>query len=80
MRRAPMTLAHVVAPVAASWPMGPMHANITEWQQDNARHVLEQALKTVRPVSLSHSAPMSHRDPIYQARLRRLQSHIPRPK
>jgi nucleotide-binding universal stress UspA family protein len=48
MRRAPMTLAHVVAPLIGSWPMGTMYANVTEWQQDNARHVLEQALKTVR--------------------------------
>ncbi len=48
MRRAPLTLAHVVAPVVASWPMGPMDVNITEWQQDNARHVLEQAHKIVQ--------------------------------
>ena len=48
MRRATMTLMHVVAPVAASWPMGPMYADITEWQQDNARHVLDQALKTLQ--------------------------------
>lgn len=46
MRHAPMTLVHVVAPVVARWPMEPMYANITEWQQDNARHVLEQGLKT----------------------------------
>ncbi len=46
MRHAPMTLVHVVAPVVSRWPMGPMYANITEWQQDNARHVLEQGLKT----------------------------------
>jgi hypothetical protein len=47
MRRVPLTLTHVVAPVVASWPLSPMHANITEWRQDNARHVVEQALKTV---------------------------------
>ncbi|WP_284235429.1 universal stress protein [Mycobacterium antarcticum] len=46
LRHAPLTLVHVVAPVAARWPMEPMFANITEWQQDNARHVLEQGLKT----------------------------------
>jgi nucleotide-binding universal stress UspA family protein len=48
MRRAPLTLAHVIAPVVASWPMGPMHASITEWQGNNAQHVLEQARKTVQ--------------------------------
>jgi nucleotide-binding universal stress UspA family protein len=48
MRRAPLTLTHVVAPVVASWPMGPMHGSITEWQGNNALHVLEQARKTVQ--------------------------------
>src|ERR1700692_2201266 len=48
MRRVPLTLAHVVAPVVASWPMGPVHANITEWQQDNARPVLGQPAKPGR--------------------------------
>ncbi|KUI23087.1 universal stress protein [Mycobacterium sp. IS-1496] len=46
MRRVPLTLTHVVAAVAASSPVGPILAEIYEWQQDNARHVLEQALKT----------------------------------
>ena len=60
MRRAPLTLAHVVAPVVASWPIGPMHANITEWQQDNARHVLEQALKTVQACVPESQLPDVH--------------------
>ena len=60
MRRAALTLAHVVAPVVASWPMGPMHANITEWQQDNAQHVLEQALKTVRATVPESQLPDVH--------------------
>ena len=46
LRHAPLTLVHVVAPVVSRWPMEPMYADITEWQQDNARHVLEQGLKT----------------------------------
>ncbi len=46
MRHAPMTLVHVVAPVVSRWPMEPMYATITDWQQDNAQHVLEQGLKT----------------------------------
>ncbi|MDT5010654.1 MAG: hypothetical protein QOH57_2271 [Mycobacterium sp.] len=45
MRRAHLTLVHAAAPVVASWPMGTMHANVVQWQQDNARHVLEHALK-----------------------------------
>ena len=47
LRDALITLLHVVAPVDANWPMGPMHANITEWQRQNARDVIEQARKTL---------------------------------
>ncbi len=46
LRDALITLLHVVAPVVANWPMGPMQANITEWQRQNARDVIEQARKT----------------------------------
>jgi nucleotide-binding universal stress UspA family protein len=60
MRGAPLTLTHVVAQVVASWPMGPMYANITEWQQDNARHVLEQALKTVQACVPESQLPDVH--------------------
>ncbi len=47
LRDAPITLLHVVAPVDANWPMGPMQANITEWQRQNAGDVIEQARKTL---------------------------------
>ncbi len=47
MRDAPIVLMHVVAPVVASWPVAPLQASITEWQADNATHVIEQAKKTV---------------------------------
>jgi nucleotide-binding universal stress UspA family protein len=60
MRGAPLTLAHAAAPVVASWPMGPMHANITEWQQDNARHVLEHALKIARDTVPESQLPDVH--------------------
>ena len=42
-----LRLVHVVNPLVTSWPMGPMQGNVTDWQQDNASHVLEQARKTV---------------------------------
>lgn len=60
MRRAPLTLVHVVAAVATSSPIGPILAEINEWQQDNARHVLEQALKTAQAC-----APESHHPDIH---------------
>src|SRR5271157_1561407 len=47
LRDALITLLHVVAPVDANWPMGPMQANITEWQRQNAGDVIEQARKTL---------------------------------
>ena len=60
MRRAAMTLTHVVPPVAASWPTGPVYAEITEWQRDNARHVLEQALKTLQATVSESLLPDVH--------------------
>ena len=64
MRRAAMTLTHVVAPVAASWPMGPVYAEITEWQRDNARHVLEQALKTLQATVSASLLPDVHTETV----------------
>ena len=43
MRGLPMTLMHVVAPVVVSWPLGPMHANITQWQHDRGREILDRS-------------------------------------
>src|SRR5436853_4519943 len=60
MRGAPMTLMHVVPPLAASWPMGPIYADITEWQRNNAQHVLEQALKTVQATVSASELPEIH--------------------
>lgn len=42
-----ITLLHVVAPVIASWPEGPMQTNFAKWQKENARDVIEQARKTL---------------------------------
>ena len=42
-----ITLLHVVAPVIASWPVGPMQANFAKWQKESARDVIEQARKTL---------------------------------
>ena len=47
MRGLPVTLMHVVTPILVSWPLGPALANITEWQEDNARRVIAHAQKTL---------------------------------
>ena len=48
LRHLPITLAHVVVPVVASWPVRPLQAEFNEWQEDNARQVIEQGQKTLR--------------------------------
>src|SRR6476620_7096780 len=48
MRDVPITLMHVVMPVAASWPVRSLQAGFNAWQEDNARQVIEQAQKMLR--------------------------------
>jgi nucleotide-binding universal stress UspA family protein len=48
LRHLPITLAHVVVPVVTSWPVRSLQAEFNEWQEDNARQVIEQGQKTLR--------------------------------
>ena len=48
LRQLPITLVHVVVPVVTSWPVRSLQAEFNEWQEDNARQVLEQAQKMLR--------------------------------
>jgi nucleotide-binding universal stress UspA family protein len=48
MRAAPVTLVHVIAPVVVTWPVGYLQASYDQSQEDNARHVIELALKIAR--------------------------------
>ena len=45
MRHEHVTLIHVVQPVAVSWPVSPEQTAVAEWQDENARHVIDQARK-----------------------------------
>lgn len=47
VHRLPITLLHAVAPVVVGWPVGQVYAEIPEWQSDSARHVIDQARKTL---------------------------------
>lgn len=47
LRQLPITLAHVVVPVVTSWPVRSFQHDFNEWQEDNARQVIEQAQKTL---------------------------------
>jgi len=44
--RKPLTLVHVVAPVLVTYPIGPVQANVTEWQEQTAKEILDQARQT----------------------------------
>ena len=43
MRHEHVTLMHVEQPVAVSWPVNPEQTAVAEWQDENARHVIDQA-------------------------------------
>lgn len=45
LHQLPITLVHVVVPVVTSWPVRSMQAEFNEWQEDNAKQVLEHAQK-----------------------------------
>ena len=48
LRDLPITLAHVVVPVVTSWPVRSLQAEFNQWQEDNARQVIEQGQKMLR--------------------------------
>ena len=60
MRRAPLTLVHALAPVVTTWPIWPVQASITEWQEDNAAQVLDRAVKTVQSCAAQTELPDLH--------------------
>lgn len=47
MRKLPITLMHAVQPVVVGWPEGQLYADMPEWQLDDAKHVIDQARKTL---------------------------------
>ena len=57
LRDAPITLMHVVIPVVTSWPVRSLQAEFNEWQEDNARRVVEQAQKMLRDSRGSSALP-----------------------
>lgn len=56
MRKLPITLMHAVPPVVVGWPVGQLYADMPEWQQDDARQVIDRARKTLS-ASLGESEP-----------------------
>src|ERR1700757_1834473 len=65
LRGAPITLVHVVIPLVVGWPMGRIKGNVTEREHDNARHIVEQARKTVEASLTGSDKPEVHTDLLY---------------
>lgn len=51
LRDVPITVLHVVAPVVVTWPVRYLKVSYQEWQEDNARQVIEQAQQTAKSVT-----------------------------
>jgi len=65
LRRAPITLVHVVVPLVIAWPVGRIKGNVTEWEHDNARYIVEQARKTVEASLTGSDKPDVHTEMLY---------------
>lgn len=65
MRKLPLTLMHAVAPVVVGWPVGRLYDEMPEWQRDGARHVIEQARKTVSAALAGAEPPEIRTETVY---------------
>jgi nucleotide-binding universal stress UspA family protein len=45
MRHVPLTVVHLVSAFVPTWPQLPVSAGVAVWQEEDGRHVLEQAVK-----------------------------------
>lgn len=57
LRREPVTLIHVVAPIVVTWPIESVEYSYAQWQEDNARYQIEQAQKTLQASVGDAAAP-----------------------
>ncbi len=57
LRDLPITLMHVVVPVVVTWPVRYLESAYEAWQEENARHVIEQAQKTLLASTPDSTAP-----------------------
>lgn len=67
MRDLPITLMHAVPPVVVGWPVGQLYADMPEWQQDSAQHVIDQARKTLNASLGDAKPPETHTETVYSA-------------
>jgi nucleotide-binding universal stress UspA family protein len=67
MRKLPITLMHAVPPVVVGWPVGPLHANMPEWQQEDGQRAIEQARKTLSANVGRSELPEIHVEMVYSS-------------
>ncbi|OMC09395.1 universal stress protein [Mycobacterium sp. SP-6446] len=67
LRQLPITVMHVVPPVVVGWPVGQMYADMTEWQQENGQHVIDEARKTLSANARGAAAPQIHTQIVYSS-------------
>jgi nucleotide-binding universal stress UspA family protein len=67
MRELPVTLMHAVAPVVVEWPVGQLYDEMPEWQHDDARHVVDQARKTLSAALAGAQPPEIRTEMVYSA-------------
>lgn len=60
LRRRPVTLLHVVAPIVVTWPIEPVITGFYEWQEDNATEVLKQSQETLHSEVEGSPSPEVH--------------------
>ena len=65
MRKLPLTLMHAVAPVVVGWPVGQLYDEMPEWQRDDARHVIDQARKTLSAALAGAQPPETRTETVY---------------
>jgi nucleotide-binding universal stress UspA family protein len=67
MRQLPVTLFHAVQPVVVGWPVGQLYADVPEWQEENGRHVIDQARKTLTAGLGGHEPPEIRTEMVYSS-------------
>ncbi|MGE2815173.1 universal stress protein [Mycobacterium heidelbergense] len=67
LRQLPITVMHAIPPVVVGWPVGQMYADMTEWQQENGQHVIDEARKTVSASVGGSTPPKMHTKIVYSS-------------
>jgi nucleotide-binding universal stress UspA family protein len=67
MRTSPITLLHVVPRVVVGWPVGPLHADMPEWQLENGQRAVDQARKTLSANLGESEPPETHIHMVYSS-------------